>query len=72
MVLSHEKLSTIAQSIVQMMEQLDIGKHLCVLPLATLLENIAGVYAPLAKGIEIFVPNVKEVDLAGSFGLHPT
>jgi long-chain acyl-CoA synthetase len=70
--LRHDKLFTIAQSIVQMMEQLDIGKHLCVLPLATLLENIAGVYAPLAKGIEICVPNGAEVGLAGSSGLDPT
>lgn len=71
-VLRHDKLFTIARSIVQMMEQLDIGKHLCVLPLATLLENIAGVYAPLMKGIEICVPNGEEVGLSGSSGLDPT
>jgi long-chain acyl-CoA synthetase len=70
-VLRHDKLLTIARSIVQMMEQLDIGKHLCVLPLATLLENIAGVYAPLIKGIEICVPNGEEVGLSGSSGLDP-
>ncbi len=71
-VLRHDKLLTIARSIVQMMTQLDIGKHLCVLPLATLLENIAGVYAPLTKGIEICVPKSEEVGLSGSSGLDPT
>jgi len=70
-VLRHDKLLTIARSIVQMMEQLDIGKHLCVLPLATLLENIAGVYAPLIKGIEICVPKGEAVGLSGSSGLDP-
>jgi long-chain acyl-CoA synthetase len=71
-VLRHDKLLAIARSIDQMMEQLDIGKHLCVLPLATLLENIAGVYAPLTKGIEICVPTGEEVGLSGSSGLNPT
>ncbi len=71
-VLRHDKLLTIARSINQMMAPLDIGKHLCILPLATLLENIAGVYAPLMKGIEICVPNGEEVGLSGSSGLDPT
>lgn len=30
-------------------------RHLCLLPLPTLLENIAGVYAPLLAGGEVFI-----------------
>ena len=40
-----------------------IRRHLCVLPLAVLLENIAGVYAPLAGGMEFCVPPLAEVGL---------
>ena len=29
---------------------LPIERHLCILPLATLLENVAGLYAPLLRG----------------------
>ena len=30
--------------------ELAIERHLCMLPLATLLENVAGLYAPLLRG----------------------
>lgn len=43
-----------------------IERHLCIAPLSTLLENIAGVYAPLLQGIEIAVPSLQEVGLRGS------
>ena len=41
-------------------------KHLCVLPLSTLLENLAGVYAPLLSGGTVIAPSLKEVGLVGS------
>ena len=41
-------------------------KHLCVLPLSTLLENLAGVYAPLLSGATVIVPSLKDVGLTGS------
>jgi long-chain acyl-CoA synthetase len=43
--------------------------HLCLLPLATLLENIAGLYTPLLAGARICVPSLSQVGLAGSSGL---
>jgi long-subunit acyl-CoA synthetase (AMP-forming) len=43
-----------------------VARHLCVLPLATLLENIAGVYAPLMNGAEIVVPSARETGLLGA------
>lgn len=44
-------------------------KHLCLLPLATLLENIAGVYAPLLNHGTIVLPSGAERGLNGSSGL---
>jgi len=41
-------------------------KHLCLLPLSTLLENIAGVYAPLLSGGEIVIPSDRERGMLGS------
>lgn len=41
-------------------------RHLCVLPLGTLLENIAGVYAPLLAGGEVVVRPLAELGFQGS------
>ena len=44
-------------------------RHLCLLPLSTLLENLAGVYAPLIAGGTVVAPPLAEVGLTGSSGL---
>jgi long-subunit acyl-CoA synthetase (AMP-forming) len=41
-------------------------RHLCVLPLGTLLENIAGVYAPLLAGGTVILRGMGELGFAGS------
>ena len=41
-------------------------RHLCVLPLSTLLENLAGVYAPLLAGGTVIAPGLAELGLTGS------
>ena len=46
-----------------------IEKHLCVLPLATLLENIAGIYAPLLNGASVEIPSLTAVGFSGSSSL---
>ncbi|GAB6044118.1 AMP-binding protein [Endothiovibrio diazotrophicus] len=46
-------------------------RHLCLLPLATLLENIGGLYAPLLAGAEAVVPSLAEVGLRGASGIDP-
>ncbi|MGB5722213.1 MAG: AMP-binding protein [Woeseiaceae bacterium] len=48
---------------------IDAPRHLCVLPLSTLLENLAGVYAPLMAGGTVIAPPLAEVGLSGSSGL---
>lgn len=66
-----DALQRIAAGLVQALEPLDIRRHLCVLPLAVLLENIAGVLAPLARGATVVVPPLAEVGLTGSSGFDP-
>jgi long-subunit acyl-CoA synthetase (AMP-forming) len=50
---------------------LDRPRHLCLLPLSTLLENVAGVYAPLLAGGEVLVPGLAEIGFTGSSTLDP-
>jgi len=45
---------------------IDIARHLCVMPLATLLENVAGVYVPLMLGTTVHVPSLGSLGLYGS------
>jgi len=44
-------------------------RHLSLLPYATLLENIGGLYAPLLRGATVISPALHEVGLSGSSGL---
>jgi long-chain acyl-CoA synthetase len=47
-----------------------LRRHLAVLPLATLLENVAGVYAGLLRGAEVVLPGLQSLGWAGSSGLE--
>lgn len=51
--------------------QVDYVRHQCLLPLATLLENIAGVYAPLTCGGTVVVSNAKELGFSGARLTNP-
>lgn len=55
----------VAQSLVDVIN-IKQPRHLCVLPLATLLENIAGVYSPLMSGGVIHVPSLRRLGFCGS------
>jgi long-subunit acyl-CoA synthetase (AMP-forming) len=50
------QLEAVAHSIVDATRGLRLRRHLCVLPLSTLLENVAGLYASLAIGATCVVP----------------
>ncbi len=56
MCLSGPALEAIAESVAGATRELAIERHLCILPLATLLENVAGLYAPLLRGATCVVP----------------
>jgi long-subunit acyl-CoA synthetase (AMP-forming) len=45
-------------------------RHLTLMPLAVLLENIAGVYAPLWAGASVMLLPMAKVGLSGSSGLN--
>lgn len=68
-VLEHSANLEVARSIVHALELVDVQKHVCILPLATLLENTAGVYAPLIKGISVHLAASTESGLSGSSSL---
>ena len=55
--LSGPVLESIAASLVGATRALPIERHLCILPLATLLENVAGLYAPLLRGATCLLPS---------------
>jgi long-subunit acyl-CoA synthetase (AMP-forming) len=54
--LSAAQVETVARSLAQATESLGIERHLCLLPLATLLENIAGIHSPLLAGATCLLP----------------
>lgn len=66
--LSAAHLWQVAQSLADVIG-VDAPRHLCLLPLATLLENSAGVYTPLLCGGTVLLPGAAERGLSGSSGL---
>ena len=58
-------------SLCQAIADLDIKTHLSVLPYATLLENIAGVYVPLLLGRCVHAEPSADVGLTDLLGLDP-
>lgn len=64
--LSQQAMQRVSDGLVQAMEFLDIRRHLSALPLAVLLENIAGLMAPLTRGATCIVLPLQELGLQGS------
>lgn len=69
--LSQQAMETVATSVVSAVEPVQPRRHLCVLPLATLLENVAGVYATLLAGAECILPPLAELGWSDAGGLDP-
>jgi len=55
----------VADSIVAATASSNITTHLCLLPLSVLLENIAGVYAPLKRGASVVLSLAPELGFNG-------
>ncbi|MFU8765288.1 MAG: AMP-binding protein [Haliea sp.] len=68
--LSTEQCLQVATSLVTAVG-LKAPRHLSLLPLSTLLENIAGVYMPLLAAGSVLLPTPAELGLSGSSGIHP-
>lgn len=60
-----------ARSLTGRLSDLPIRRHLAVLPLSLLLENIAGVYAPLLRGAEVHLPDLLRLGWRGMAGFDP-
>lgn len=61
---------TVAQSLTNAVG-IEAVQHLCLLPLATLLENVAGVYAPLLSGGTVYLASEAERGFQGSRLTNP-
>ena len=67
--LSRDAMETVAESLGLASAASRDDRHLCLLPLATLLENIGGLYTPLLAGATLCIPRLAAVGLSGSSGL---
>lgn len=67
--LSNEAMLAVASSLLQASAADEHDRHLSILPLSTLLENIAGIYVPLLAGASCNLPGMQDVGLSGASGL---
>jgi len=67
--LQQSKMETVAASLAGTTGAMIEDRHLSLLPYATLLENIGGLYAPLLVGATIVVPGMAAVGMSGASGL---
>lgn len=63
--LSHAQLLRQADVLANLIA-IEAPRHLCVLPLSTLLENVAGIYAPILAEGEVIIPRQQELGFEGS------
>lgn len=67
--LSRDAMESVAQSLCNASLATPEDKHLCLLPLSTLLENIGGIYVPLLAGACSCVLPLHQVGLKGTTAL---
>jgi len=68
--LSAALIESVARSLADATAALRLERHLCLLPLPTLLENVAGVYAALLSGATCEIPSLAETGMSYG-GLQP-
>jgi long-subunit acyl-CoA synthetase (AMP-forming) len=67
--LSAEAINAVVQSLLLATDASSQERHLSLLPLSTLLENIAGLYVPLLAGASCILPSMRATGLLGAAGL---
>ena len=67
--LSERQMAATTLALKERLASVPLQHHLCILPLATLLENIAGVYLPLLMGATVSVAPLASLGMSGSSGL---
>jgi len=69
--LSLDAMESVATSLCQATDARPKDRHLSVLPYATLLENIAGIYAPIMAGATLLCPGLERVGMGGGNHFDP-
>ena len=69
--LSREGLLDTASAVGEATSALALECHLAALPLGLLLENVAGVYAALLRGIPVHLPSLGDIGWQGGAGFDP-
>lgn len=67
--LSLQSMTTVAHALAEVTGARESDRHLSLLPYATLLENVGGIYAPLLSGATIIAPSLAAIGLSGAAGL---
>ncbi|WOB25514.1 MULTISPECIES: AMP-binding protein [Xanthomonas] len=67
--LSADSLLAVAGALVDASAAIAPRRHLCLMPLSTLLENVAGLYATLLSGAQVALPSLAEIGYSGASGL---
>lgn len=62
----------LARALEQATRPLGLERHLCLLPLAVLLENVAGARTALLAGAECMLPPLATVGVSGATGFEPS
>lgn len=69
--LSAEGLMDTAAAVAEGLADLTIARHVAALPLSLLLENVAGIHAPLLRGAEVHLPGLQSLGWRGMAGFDP-
>ena len=69
--LSDAQQMSVSVALADRLRCLGLQRHMTMLPLAVLLENVAGVYTALVSGAEVILPALCEVGLTGSSSFDP-
>ncbi len=67
--LSQNAMDSVVNALAALLKNVGMERHLCLIPLPILLENIAGVYLPLALGATVIAPPSAELGVFGSSGI---
>lgn len=68
--LNQLSMANVAASLLSETKANQADRHLSILPLSTLLENIGGLYVPLMAGATCILPSMKSTGLMGASGLN--
>lgn len=69
--LSADALLSVADGVAEATRSLNVERHLNALPFAVLLENIVGILAPMAVGVQVIARPLEQVGLVGAVRFDP-